>query len=85
MAIQNKIYVRQSSDFQVDGFWFVLESVLLIGVNIYHHQFMPSWLPFTSTAFNWSRSVSNTMITTQKIVSRCHLTLLLIIIMINYF
>lgn len=81
MAIQNKIYVRQSSDFQVDGFWFVLESVLLIGVNIYHHQFMPSWLPFTSMAFNWSRSVSNT-ITTQKIVSRCHLTLLLIIIMI---
>ena len=35
MAIQNKIYVRQSSDFQVDGFWFVLESVLLIGVNLY--------------------------------------------------
>lgn len=81
MAIQNKICVRQSSDFQVDGFWFVLESVLLISVNIYHHQFMPSWLPFTSTAFNWSRSVSNT-ITTQKIVSHCHLTLLLIIIMI---
>ena len=34
MAIQNKIYVCQSSDFQVDGFWFVLESVLLIGVYI---------------------------------------------------
>lgn len=35
MAIQNKIYVRQSSDFQVDGFWFILDSVLLIGVDIY--------------------------------------------------
>lgn len=31
MAIQNKIYVRQSSDFQVDGFWFILESLFLPG------------------------------------------------------
>ena len=30
----------------------------VIGANIYHHRSMPSWLPFTSTAFNWPEQIS---------------------------